>query len=257
MLPIPFPNPQTYPGHSGVDYAQSGGTPIPASGSGVVTDRGWGNRSGYYVEVRYDNGTAVFSCHFPNLDGVPEVGTRVRIGQTIGHVGTTGNSTGNHLHQEITEPGGYATTDGYWSFMDPHDVVGGATASGNVTSRGLEAIQARLGVTADGIWGPNTEAAVIAFQEAHGLTVDGIWGPATDAAAFNTTKPTPATTKENDMIVYIPGIEGKRHGGIYLLKDGKATLMQKTLSTLPNIPAITNAGAIKVLSQNYSGIPAA
>ena len=43
MLPIPFGNPSTYPGHSGVDFPQSSGTRIPASGNGTVTFRGWLN----------------------------------------------------------------------------------------------------------------------------------------------------------------------------------------------------------------------
>lgn len=107
MLPIPFGNPSTYPGHSGVDFPQSSGTRIPASGNGTVTFRGWLNdRAGYSTIVRYDGGPTVLYAHQPNVNAIPGVGSRVSLGSTIGAVDSTGNSTGPHLHMEIAEGSG-------------------------------------------------------------------------------------------------------------------------------------------------------
>lgn len=214
MLPIPFANPGTYPGHSGVDFPQPGGTPVPASADGVVVNRGWGSRSGYFVEVQYDNGPKVFSCHFPSLHAVPAIGTRVRRGTTVGVVGTTGNSTGNHLHQEVD---GYASTSGYWKFHTASDVVAGGRANGNLTSRGTEEIQRRIGADPDGIWGDDTDKKVRAFQRANGLEPDGLWGVLTDAKAFPA-KPVPPASSGSGGSGYdgaaVAGVHGPNPFGI-------------------------------------------
>ena len=124
-LPIPFGNPTTYPGHSGVDYGQPRGTIFRASGSGVVTRRTYNSRCGNAVWVQYDampKGAETGHCHLDNYNDSPPVGTRFGEGAALGRVGNTGNSTGPHLHAEVS---GYATTDGYWKWFDPNRVVGG------------------------------------------------------------------------------------------------------------------------------------
>lgn len=215
-LPTPFNNPQTYPGHRGVDYPVRGGLPVPAGGPGVVINRGYTARAGNFVEIRYDIGVTVFACHFQTLDKTPAIGTRVVRGTTVGVVGTTGNSTGNHLHEEVT---GYATTAGYWKFHDPNDVIGGGTPSGNVTERGLEAIQKALSDkgyykgSVDGIWGDLTTQAVKGFQKAKGLVVDGIYGVRTDAALFPST-PTPPPSGGGYNGAEVSGVHGPNPFGI-------------------------------------------
>lgn len=121
MLPIPFANPATYPGHSGVDYGQALGTPFRASGPGVVRTLGRNARGGFFVWVQYDNGPLVGYHHMDSHNGCPRVGTRVNLGDRLGYVGNTGNSTGPHLHSEVS---GHATTAGYWKFFTPAHVVG-------------------------------------------------------------------------------------------------------------------------------------
>lgn len=129
-LPIPFGNPATYPGHSGVDYPQARGTLFRASGPGKVTLRNYNSRAGNMVWVEYDampsqNGVAY--AHLDNYNDSPPVGTRVVEGTVLGRVGNTGNSTGPHLHSEVN---GYATTDGYWKWFDPNRVVQGGGGGG-------------------------------------------------------------------------------------------------------------------------------
>ncbi len=127
MLPIPFDNPDTYPGHTGVDFGQSGGTPFRASGPGVVTVRGYSARSGYTIWVRYDVGCEVGYVHMNSHRDCPAPGSRVVEGSFLGYVGRLGsNSTGNHLHVEVE---GYSSTAGFWQWFTPNRVVGHATTS--------------------------------------------------------------------------------------------------------------------------------
>lgn len=124
-LPMPFANPTTYPGHSGVDFPQPARTPILASGPGVVESVGYNPRGGFYVWIKYDGvASPVGYHHMPDHRKVPPRGSRVNFGQQIGEVGSTGNSTGPHLHSEVS---GHATTDGYWTVFDStktvHDTV--------------------------------------------------------------------------------------------------------------------------------------
>lgn len=185
QLPIPFGNPMTYPGHSGVDFPQPAGTPFRASGSGVVTWLGSNSRGGYFIWVKYDAiGPKVGYHHMPSHAACPREGTRFNEGDQLGVVGSTGNSTGPHLHSEVE---GYATTAGYWTFFDSSRVVGGSGGSGfkwNWTNRSTVEIQTMVGANPDGIYGPETDAKIRALQAWWGLEVDGQWGVKTDTLAF-------------------------------------------------------------------------
>lgn len=132
-LPIPFGNPATYPGHSGVDFGQPRGTIFRASGPGAVTTRAHNSRGGYYIWVRYDNGPHVGYHHMDSHVGCPPVGARVSEGTQLGYVGNSGRSTGPHLHSEVE---GHATTDGYWQFFDASRVVGSSSGGGAQPSSG-------------------------------------------------------------------------------------------------------------------------
>ena len=89
-------------GYNGVDLAAPNGTAIRAAASGAVIvskNAGWNGGYGQYVVVKHDNGTQTLYAHLSsNSVGV---GQRVAAGQTIGGVGSTGRSTGNHLHFEV------------------------------------------------------------------------------------------------------------------------------------------------------------
>ncbi|UGS26586.1 M23 family metallopeptidase [Microbacterium resistens] len=126
MLPIPFDNPSTYPGHAGVDFGQSRGTLIPASGPGVVSALTYAPKPGYVTWVRYDEypDYEVGYCHQDSPDR-PAIGTRVNEGDWLGWVGSTGtNSDGPHLHLE-TDPGG--TYEAVWDLFTAARIVGRAT----------------------------------------------------------------------------------------------------------------------------------
>jgi len=87
--------------HTGVDWATSYGTPIFASGNGVVESAGWEGGYGKYVKIKHNNGYETAYGHMSAFSKGLEVGKRVRQGQVIGFVGSTGTSTGSHVHYEI------------------------------------------------------------------------------------------------------------------------------------------------------------
>jgi len=99
--------------HSGVDLAAPRGTPIYAAGDGVVERAQWESGYGRYILIKHVNGYETGYGHQSAFaDGI-KPGVRVRQGQLIGYVGSTGNSTGNHLHFEIKVNG---------RFVDPLSV---------------------------------------------------------------------------------------------------------------------------------------
>ncbi|SHG61096.1 M23 family metallopeptidase [Bradyrhizobium erythrophlei] len=87
--------------HTGVDWATAYGTPIFASGNGVVEKVGPEGGYGKYVRLKHSNGYETAYGHMSAFAKGLEVGKRVRQGQVIGFVGSTGMSTGPHVHYEI------------------------------------------------------------------------------------------------------------------------------------------------------------
>jgi len=87
--------------HTGVDLAAKSGTPIYAAGDGVITYYRWQSGYGNKIEIQHVNGYETAYGHLSRyVDGLG-VGSKVRQGQVIGYVGSTGQSTGPHLHFEI------------------------------------------------------------------------------------------------------------------------------------------------------------
>ncbi|WP_348630046.1 M23 family metallopeptidase [Mesorhizobium sp. Pch-S] len=87
--------------HTGVDWAAPTGTPIIAAGNGVVEKAGWAAGYGKQTILRHANGYETSYNHQSAFARGVQPGARVRQGQVIGYVGTTGLSTGAHLHYEL------------------------------------------------------------------------------------------------------------------------------------------------------------
>jgi murein DD-endopeptidase MepM/ murein hydrolase activator NlpD len=87
--------------HTGVDWGSATGTPIFASGNGVVEKAGLEGGYGKYIRIRHANGYETAYGHMSAFARGMEPGKKVRQGQVIGYVGSTGLSTGSHLHYEI------------------------------------------------------------------------------------------------------------------------------------------------------------
>ena len=91
--------------HKGVDFRASTGTPIPAAGAGRVVARSFNRGHGNFVKIRHNGTYETLYAHMSRFAKGVNVGTVVKQGQTIGYVGSTGLSTGPHLHYEIIKDG--------------------------------------------------------------------------------------------------------------------------------------------------------
>jgi len=91
--------------HRGTDFAAPMGTPIMASGSGVITRAGWCGGGGNCVKIKHNSTYETIYAHMKNFAREIKEGSRVKQGQIIGYVGSTGNSTGPHLHYEVVVNG--------------------------------------------------------------------------------------------------------------------------------------------------------
>ena len=91
--------------HRGTDFAAPLGTPIMASGSGIVTRARWCGGGGNCIKIKHNSTYQTVYAHMKNFARGIKEGLRVKQGQIIGYVGSTGKSTGPHLHYEVIENG--------------------------------------------------------------------------------------------------------------------------------------------------------
>ncbi|GAA2407530.1 M23 family metallopeptidase [Streptomyces glaucosporus] len=89
--------------HTGLDFAAPSGTPVKAVHSGEIVEAGWAGSYGYRIVLKLDDGTEVWYCH---LSSMTRTSGKVTTGDVIGRVGSTGNSSGPHLHMEVRPGGG-------------------------------------------------------------------------------------------------------------------------------------------------------
>lgn len=93
--------------HTGVDWADKIGTPISATGNGTVAMAGMKSGYGRHVEIQHPNGYVSTYSHMSGFARGIEVGAKVRMGQVIGFIGTSGLSTGAHVHYEVKINGNF------------------------------------------------------------------------------------------------------------------------------------------------------
>ena len=87
--------------HRGTDFAAATGTPIMASGNGIIKKAGWCGGGGNCVKIKHNSTYETVYAHMSKFARGIKRGVRVKQGQTIGYVGSTGKSTGPHLHYEV------------------------------------------------------------------------------------------------------------------------------------------------------------
>lgn len=104
---------KTYRPHHGVDYGAPVGTAIQATADGTVTQAGWNGNAGRMIKLRHANGYETMYLHLSRIK--VRVGSRVRTGEAIGEVGSSGESTGPHLDYRIIYRGSYVNPLG-WRF---------------------------------------------------------------------------------------------------------------------------------------------
>ena len=93
--------------HAGVDFRAPTGTPIRAAGSGLITDMKYGDGYGWFVRIQHERGFETVYAHMSAFAEGLTPGRTVMRGDTIGYVGSTGSSTGAHLHYEVLRNGAY------------------------------------------------------------------------------------------------------------------------------------------------------
>lgn len=91
--------------HTGIDIPQMKGTPVYATGNGVVSRKGYNSGYGYFIEIQHAANFRSFYAHLSKI--TVNVGDWVDIAEQIGCVGSTGISTGNHLHYEVRKGSHY------------------------------------------------------------------------------------------------------------------------------------------------------
>ena len=177
--------------HNGIDLVAEtakGGSAtdkIKAHTGGTVDSVGYSSSAGYYINIKTDANTLMVYYHLKELPAL-EKGTTVQTGQIIGHMGSTGNSTGAHLHFGIKHNGAWVDPEPYldkdFTAAPKTDItIGLRTLRQGATGGDVRALQILLAgygelLGADGIFGPITESAVGDFQSRNGLDPDGIVG---------------------------------------------------------------------------------
>jgi murein DD-endopeptidase MepM/ murein hydrolase activator NlpD len=101
--------------HTGLDFAAPSGTQVRAVANGTVTSAGYDGSYGNKVVLTLEDGTEIWYCHLSAFH--VSVGERVTSGGDLGAVGSTGNSTGSHLHLEV-RPGGGDPINPYTSLLE-------------------------------------------------------------------------------------------------------------------------------------------
>jgi len=176
----------------GTDYVVGVGTPVVAVADATVvgvttTISGAGGRM---VWLDFGNGYKADYLHLSRVDVA--AGQAVKQGQVLGLSGASGKGSergyGPHLHFSIRIGGKHVSGAGNFDFEaflgggeKPANISSGGRATLKVGSSGGDVVylQQKLGITADGAFGPITKKTVVAFQKGHGLVADGIVGPMT------------------------------------------------------------------------------
>jgi murein DD-endopeptidase MepM/ murein hydrolase activator NlpD len=181
--------------HSGVDLvavAENGGAVsdwVVAFDSGEVIEAGYNSRSGYYCKIRHDETLVTLYCHFKKGTLRVKKGDKVERGEILGYMGSTGRSTGAHLHLGISLFGEWVDPEKYFDkdLCEVNNLT--VTQERKLLKRGAVGAEVKLlqtllnfhGATleCDSSFGPATQKALAAFQKSRGITADSVAGAVT------------------------------------------------------------------------------
>jgi hypothetical protein len=181
--------------HSGVDIvalADNGGAVsdwVTAFDSGEVIEAGYNSRSGYYCKIRHDETLITLYCHFKKGTLRVSKGDKVEKGDILGYMGSTGRSTGAHLHFGISMFGEWVDPEKYFDkdLSEVNKLT--LTHERKLLKRGAKGGEVKLlqmllnfhgfPIECDSSFGPATQKLLAEFQGSRELEADGIAGPAT------------------------------------------------------------------------------
>lgn len=129
--------------HKGIDFAAPTGTPIYAAGDGVIDYAGRRGSFGNYVRIRHNNQYSTAYAHMSKIAMKSRNGARVKQGQVIGYVGTTGRSTGPHLHYEVLQRGAQINPQKV-KFPTGHRLAGRELAAFKANIKQIDLVASRL-----------------------------------------------------------------------------------------------------------------
>ena len=166
--------------HPGVDIANAAGTPILATKSGTVqiANYGWNGGFGNFIQVDHGNGEISRYAHLSEINVGP--GAKVEQGQEIGKMGTSGQSTGNHLHFEVRKNG---------QPVDPASMMAGLGSPLPATSMLAQTATDAPRPTAQGPGGTAPPSYTLASAPGSGKTIDDSSHAVQDQAATSVSKP--------------------------------------------------------------------
>ncbi len=181
--------------HSGVDLvavAENGGAIsdwVCAFDAGEVIEAGYSERSGYYCKIKHDETLSTIYCHFKKGTLRVEKGDKVEKGAILGYMGSTGRSTGAHLHLGVSLFGEWVDPEKYFdkNLSEVNKLI--LSTERKILKRGALGDEVKLLQTllnfhgmkleCDSSFGPATQKAVTEFQKVRKLSADGIVGAAT------------------------------------------------------------------------------
>lgn len=181
--------------HTGVDLvavAENGGAVsdyVVAFDSGEVIEAGYNSRSGYYCKIRHDETLVTLYCHFKKGTLRVKKGDKVVKGEILGYMGSTGRSTGAHLHFGISLFGEWVDPEKYFDkdLSEVNKLT--VTQERKLLKRGAKGEEVKLlqtllnfhgaKIECDSSFGPATAKALAAFQKSRGITADSVAGVVT------------------------------------------------------------------------------
>ena len=181
--------------HTGVDLvavAENGGAVsdyVVAFDSGEVIETGYNSRSGYYCKIRHDETLVTLYCHFKKGTLRVKKGDKVVKGEILGYMGSTGRSTGAHLHFGISLFGEWVDPEKYFDkdLSEVNKLT--VTQERKLLKRGAAGAEVKLlqtllnfhgaSLECDTSFGPATAKALAAFQKSRGITADSVAGVVT------------------------------------------------------------------------------
>lgn len=181
--------------HTGVDLvavAENGGAVsdyVVAFDSGEVIEAGYNSRSGYYCKIRHDETLVTLYCHFKKGTLRVKKGDKVAKGEILGYMGSTGRSTGAHLHFGISLFGEWVDPEKYFdkNLSEINKLT--VTQERKMLKRGAAGAEVKLlqtllnfygaSLECDASFGPATAKALAEFQKSRGITADSVAGVVT------------------------------------------------------------------------------
>lgn len=181
--------------HSGVDLvavAENGGAVsdyVVAFDSGEVIEAGYNSRSGYFCKIRHDETLVTLYCHFKKGTLRVKKGDKVEKGDVLGYMGSTGRSTGAHLHFGISLFGEWVDPEKYFDkdLCEVNKLT--VTQERKLLKRGAKGEEVKFlqtllnfhgaSLECDSSFGPATAKALAEFQKSRGITADSVAGVVT------------------------------------------------------------------------------